>query len=47
MDGAVAVGSRFFEGYWFENGMALRLEVRDRFEGSGVHNLGVRIGVTF
>jgi len=33
--------------YWFENGMALRLEVRDRFEGSGVHLLGVRVGVTF
>ena len=33
--------------YWFENGMALRLEVRDRFEGSGVHNLGVRVGITF
>ncbi|MGH9391681.1 MAG: hypothetical protein ACRD1Z_18935 [Vicinamibacteria bacterium] len=33
--------------YWFENGMALRLEVRDRFDGDGVHNLGVRFGITF
>jgi hypothetical protein len=33
--------------YWLENGMALRIEVRDRFEGSGVHNLGVRVGITF
>lgn len=32
--------------YWFEN-MAFRIEVRDRFEGSGVHNLGVRFGITF
>ncbi|MGH9388663.1 MAG: hypothetical protein ACRD1Z_03545 [Vicinamibacteria bacterium] len=33
--------------YWFENGMALRLEVRDRFRGEGVHILGVRVGITF
>jgi hypothetical protein len=33
--------------YWFENGMALRLEVRDRFDGEGVHNLGFRVGITF
>ncbi len=33
--------------YWFENGMALRVEVRDRFDREGVHLLGVRIGVTF
>ena len=43
--GLVSVGGGI--NYWFENGMALRLEVRDRFEGSGVQNLGVRIGVTF
>lgn len=40
-----SVGGGF--NYWFENGMALRVEVRDRFEGSGVHFLGVRVGVTF
>ena len=33
--------------YWFENGMALRLEVRDRFHPDGVHLLGVRVGITF
>ncbi len=41
----VNVGGGF--NYWFENGMALRFEVRDRFEGSGVHALGVRVGLTF
>ena len=49
--GLVSVGGGI--NYWFENGMALRLEVRDRFEmrdrfdGEGVHNLGVRVGITF
>jgi hypothetical protein len=33
--------------YWFGNGMALRLEVRDRFDAEGVHLLGVRVGITF
>jgi hypothetical protein len=33
--------------YWFENGMALRFEVRDRFDRSGGHLLGFRVGVTF
>jgi hypothetical protein len=33
--------------YWLDNGMALRFEVRDRFDGSGVHALGVRVGITF
>jgi hypothetical protein len=33
--------------YWFANGMALRFEVRDRFDGEGVHALGVRVGITF
>jgi hypothetical protein len=32
---------------WFENGMALRIEVRDRFHTDGVHLLGVRVGITF
>ncbi len=41
----VNVGGGF--NYWFENGMALRLEVRDRFDRWGVHILGVRVGVTF
>jgi hypothetical protein len=47
-EGSVALGS--FGGginYWFENGMALRVEVRDRFDGEGAHILGVRVGVTF
>ena len=33
--------------YWFENGMALRIEARDRFESEGLHNPGVRVGITF
>jgi hypothetical protein len=33
--------------YWLENGMALRFEVRDRFDPSGGHMLGFRVGVTF
>jgi hypothetical protein len=33
--------------YWFENGTALRFEVRDRFDPSGGHVLGFRVGVTF
>jgi len=32
---------------WFENGMTLRLEVRNRLDGEGVHNLGVRVDITF
>jgi hypothetical protein len=40
-----SVGGGF--NYWFENGVALRVEIRDRFDREGVHNLGVRLGVTF
>jgi hypothetical protein len=33
--------------YWFENRIALRFEVRDRFDPSGGHLLAFRVGVTF
>jgi hypothetical protein len=33
--------------YWFENGIALRFEVRDRFDPAGGHLLAFRVGVTF
>ena len=45
--GAALVSAGGGINYWFENGMALRLEARDRFDGSGAHLFGVRIGITF
>jgi len=53
--GGVAVGdgnARLYSAgggfnYWFESGRALRVEVRERFDGSGAHLLAVRVGVTF
>jgi hypothetical protein len=49
IDGGAAVLGNVGGGfnYWFENGMALRVEVRDRFHTDGVHLVGVRVGVTF
>jgi hypothetical protein len=33
--------------YWFDSGVALRLELRDRFDTGGTHHVEARIGVTF
>jgi hypothetical protein len=33
--------------YWFRDGIGLRVGVRDTFDAYGIHQVALRLGVTF